>query len=264
MDTLLAGAAAVSARPEIALARIPGWTSASVERLDGGLMSRSYRVATGDRRAVLKIDDVANLPPRNNRSVEARLQTAAHDVGLAARVLYADDTCLLTEYVDGAVWNASFLEVHSNLKNLGRALRSLHALPLCGRTFDALGAARIYARSVESESSRVADLLARIASIGAPEDVRLCHNDLVAGNIIETPALRFLDWEYACDNDPLFDLATIIGHHGLDETRIDTLMSAYVEGCWRHLEDRLRQQIELYGALLWLWQAALDASPGVS
>ena len=53
---------------------------------------------------------------------------------------------------------------------------------------------------------------------------------LVAGNIIATPAIRFLDWEYACDNDQFFDLATVVAHHDLSDDRADFLLNAYFDG----------------------------------
>lgn len=219
---------------------------------------------SGGRRAVLKIDEELHVAPRNDRSAEAALQSTAHDAGLAARVLYADKRCLLTEYIEGTVWSRSHLRSPSKLKKLGRALRSLHELPLCGRTFDAIGAARDYASRISEEPDKAENALSVIASIGAPTDVRLCHNDLVAGNIVEGTTLRFIDWEYACDNDPLFDLATLIAHHQFDEQQTHALMRAYSGADWRNVQDRLSEQIRLYDALLWLWQASRESSPGVA
>jgi thiamine kinase-like enzyme len=83
-----------------------------------------------------------------------------------------------------------------------------------------------------------------------------CHNDLVAANIIATPELRFLDWEYACDNDPLFDFATVVAHHNLSSARMDYLLNAYFNGDGQRWREHLARQTKLYEALLWLWEAA--------
>ena len=45
-----------------------------------------------------------------------------------------------------------------------------------------------------------------VDAVPPPRAPCCCHNDLVVGNIIAAPEIRFLDWEYACDNDPFFDL----------------------------------------------------------
>ena len=91
-----------------------------------------------------------------------------------------------------------------------------------------------------------------------PADLCLCHNDLVAENIVDTGELMFLDWEYACDNDPLFDLATVVAQHELDEAQTDVLLSAYFDGAWRTGRPELERQVANYNALLWLWKAARE------
>ena len=90
-----------------------------------------------------------------------------------------------------------------------------------------------------------------------------CHNDLVAENIISTPDILLLDWEYACDNDPLFDIAVVVAHHGLSAGQADVLLDAYFDGdgdSWRH---QLAIQQRLYNALNCLWAAAAAAASGV-
>ena len=89
-----------------------------------------------------------------------------------------------------------------------------------------------------------------------PFNLCLCHNDLVVSNIINTPDTRFLDWEYACDNDPFFDLATVVAHHQLDDAQRDRLLDAYFDGDGARWRGQLARQAEVYDALLYLWQAA--------
>ena len=99
-------------------------------------------------------------------------------------------------------------------------------------------------------------------SLGVIKEVRLpnylccCHNDLVGENIIAAPDLKFLDWEYACDNNPLFDLATIVEHHELSEAQGRALLDAYFEGSGESWYPKLVEQQKLYLALLWLWLAS--------
>ena len=240
------------------LVTIPGWEDAVVSVLDGGLTNRSYLLKSGDRRAVLKTDAAPRQPPLNDRLAEAEIQRAAARVGLANDVLYVDETTLLTEFVDGEVWTAEHFDDDERLRQLGERLRELHCLPPTGRRFDANGAAARYAAAIpDTETAR--EQLRLIASIRRPEALCCCHNDLVAANIISTPEIRFLDWEYACDNDPLFDLATIVAHHDLSDGQADFLLDACFDGDGDRLRRQLDQQVCLYRALLWLWSAAGDA-----
>ena len=219
--------------PFSALERLPGWEDAACELLQGGLSNRTWLLQKDDRRAVLKIDECPRKPPLNTRAQEAVIQTAAADAGLANAVLYEGDGLFLTEYAEGDVWSVASFEQDRNLESLARALQRVHSLPPTGRTFDAACAAQRYASAIEFDERLVArcvDIVNGVDGVGAPRELRLCHNDLVAENILATPRIRFLDWEYACDNDPLFDLATVVEHHGLDERQATQLLDAYFDG----------------------------------
>ena len=162
-----------------------------------------------------------------------------------------------TEYVDGEVWTRSCLDRQGNLALLATALQRLHALPLTGRIFDASVAAKRYVRKVTGLDPVIVRTCEDIIfGMGLPRNLCCCHNDLVAENIITTPEVLFLDWEYACDNDPLFDLATIVEHHELREAQAAELLNAYFDGDGQRWHDRLEKQRKLYLALLCLWMAS--------
>ena len=103
--------------------------------------------------------------------------------------------------------------------------------------------------------------LRRVEAGPPPRELCCCHNDLVVANIINTPETRFLDWEYACDNDPLFDLATVTAHHELTPRQCDTLLDAYFDGDGRRWRSHLARQAGVYEALLYLWNAAGQNAP---
>jgi thiamine kinase-like enzyme len=243
--------------PAALLDELPEWDGAHISPLPGGLTNPTWLLDKDGRRAVLKIDDSPRGAPYSTRRGEARIQALAAERGLANRVLLATDTIYLTEYVDGIVWSAGCLEDDQGLVQLAGALKKLHSLPLTGRRFDAAGAARAYAERIEYGDRRAINACLRRIDAG-PRPVKLCccHNDLVVENIISTPETRFLDWEYACDNDPLFDLATVAAHHELKPERCDDLLDAYFDGDGRRWRRQLARQADIYRALLYLWSAA--------
>ncbi|HSM29067.1 MAG TPA: phosphotransferase [Woeseiaceae bacterium] len=249
--------------PDAVLARIPGWRGASYSELPGGLTNRTLCVERDGRRAVLKIDPVPRRAPYNSRQAEARIQQRAAAAGRANGVLYVEDTVLLSEWGEGEVWTAAHFDVDDNLRRVAKALRDVHALPLTGTTFDAVAAARLYARKLGAGLSGAAERhLAAVEAAPGPMNLCCCHNDLVAGNIISVPDVRFLDWEYACDNDPLFDLAVLVAHHQLSERQADIVLDAYFDGNGKSWRKQLGVRMRLYDALNWLWKAACDASAG--
>lgn len=51
--------------------------------------------------------------------------------------------------------------------------------------------------------------------------IRLCHNDCVEGNFLFTPTQSYLiDYEYASDNDPYFDLLSLITENDITDEDI--------------------------------------------
>jgi thiamine kinase-like enzyme len=242
---------------EAALRRIPGWESASWMPIDGGLTNRVWLVESGGRKGLLKVDGQVRGIPFVNRLQEARIQDTAAAEGLANRVFFANETTLLTEYVDGTVWSARQFNDDENLARLARALKCLHALPPVGRRFDAVAAAEKYSGNIgNADPLRAQQCMRTIRSFAAPEQVRCCHNDLVAENILDSGGIRFLDWEYAADNDPLFDLATVVAHHGLDSRQAGILLDAYFDGYGARKRSQFAEHVRLYEALCWLWEAA--------
>ena len=240
--------------PEIVLSSIPGWEGAAFKELSGGLTNRSWLVAGSAGRAVLKIDAAPRSAPYNSRQQEAQVQATAADNGLANSVLHVTDTVYMTEYLEGTVWTQAALDDDANLTRLARALRKLHSLPLTGRTFDAVSAARDYASRINSDSAdMVHDCIRVIGSLPLPRNLCCCHNDLVVGNVIAASEIRFLDWEYACDNDPFFDIATVVAHHRMSEERARFLLDAYFDGDGARWRNHLAMQVKFYNALHWLW-----------
>jgi thiamine kinase-like enzyme len=242
---------------ESVLAQIPDWERATYRELPGGLSNHTLLVETAGRRAVLKIDDTPREAPYNCRQSEAQVQSSASEKNLASPVLFVNDTTYMTEYLEGDVWSSASLDDDRNLGDLAVALRKLHGLPLTGRIFDAAGAAQGYVRRIENADRDEVSKFAQVIKARAlPQQLCCCHNDLVAANIISTPGVRFLDWEYACDNDPLFDLATVVAHHKLSAERSDYLLNAYFDGDGQQWREKLAVQVNIYEALLWLWEAA--------
>ena len=247
--------------PDEVLATIPGWRGATFRELPGGLTNETLLVEKDGRRAVLKIDPSPRKPPYNSRKAEAQIQDSAASIGRANKVLHVSHTVLLSEWADGEVWTRASFDDDNRLARLAKALRDVHGLPLTGRRFDAGAAARLYfpkAAKVDEDFAR--RQLEVVESTPLPTSLRCCHNDLVAENILGTPGIRFLDWEYACDNDPLFDLATVVTHHGLSRHQAGVLLDAYFDGDGDRWREALTVQMNLYDALNGLWAAASASS----
>ncbi|MDX1405109.1 MAG: choline/ethanolamine kinase family protein [Woeseiaceae bacterium] len=246
---------------EQALERVPGWdpAAANIEKLSGGLTNRVFLVRSNDIAGVLRLssDDGA---PGVDHSRELQILQSAAAAGLAPAIIYSDPDAgvLVTEHLAGRVWQAADLDETQNLEQLARLLRRVHALPKANRHMNPVELAVKYAQSLASRHGLQAfatDCVAVIRKNNAQASSTCCHNDVVASNVIEGGALWLIDWEYACDNDPLFDLASLIGYHDLADKQQQILLDAYAGGADNALKERLAEQVRLFDALQWLWLA---------
>ncbi|MDZ7644245.1 MAG: choline/ethanolamine kinase family protein [Woeseiaceae bacterium] len=249
-------------RARVVMASIPGWAGRDVDitPLSGGLTNRTFLVNWGAERRVLRLAAEPDPAGIRDAELEVRIQQTAARHGLAAAIEYADPAArvLLTEWLPGTTWDAGALRDRANLRRIAGLLHRLHALPRCGVAYDATAAAQHYLDAI-AEQGPVSDTARRclriIEEAPASHAPRCCHNDLVAGNIVVGERLALLDFEYARDNEPLFDLATLIGWHDLDERTARYLLDAYTGGADGTAHDRLAAERRRFDAIQYLWLA---------
>jgi len=265
MDAFVPGADdRMTALPEpmAALRQVPGWQHANVrlEVLAGGLTNRTYRVIRGDDEFVLRLAAADESGAGINRQRELAVHAAAARAGIAPPLLHADarQGLLLYRYLPGRVWTAADLDDPARLDMVATLLRLVHELPLSGHALDAgaVGARYLQGLRGAGQLHDQGRAVARwLANSGPVAELRCCHNDVVAGNLVEASSLMLLDWEYAADNDPLFDLASLIAFHELDAAATQRLLGAYLGSVGPEAFERLERQLLVYRALSWLWFA---------
>lgn len=247
--------------PDSALRMIPQLAGSKWrwQPLPGGLTNRSFKVDTGNATFVLRLDSDNTAEFGLDRELETRIRRSAYAAGLGAEVVYAEAGILLSEYLPGDIWQESDLQNSDNLAALATLLRKVHALPEAGKSFSGQQSARRYTAALSADSRLQAfsrQCQALLAATPASKVRCCCHNDIVAGNIVRHSDLKLLDWEYACDNDPMFDLASVIGFHDLGAKQIDSLFSAYSGGSDPEMYTRLQNEIRRFDIIQWLWFAA--------
>ncbi len=239
-----------------ALTRLPGTVeSGSVKALGASSEHDVYRLVIAGEEALLRICD------RDALSLPAlAVQRGAAAAGLAPEVLLAapDAGLLLSRFVTGEPHDRASLATVA--RAVGRLLRTLHAQPVCGVRLDLAGAARGYAEhcpaGLVTQTAAALDIL--LSGLDAiPERTFVpCHNDPVAANFIRGAPLTLIDWEFAADNDPLFDLAVVSAHHDFDSAARNALLAGYEAERDEQDVAALTLWETIYRALYWLWLAA--------
>jgi len=245
-----------------ALVRVPGLAADSVIRvLSDGPSNTSWLVKRGGELCVLRLDKPFAAELGLDRNAEHDVAETASLAGIGAEPLFfdADNGISLRQFLPGRAWQDSDLQQPDKLQLLASRLRDLHALPPVGKYYEPGLAARRYARQLGTiEAQVMADqanlLLAELRFQRGREC--LCHNDLVAANILDcSNGLMLIDWEYAGLGDPWFDLALVIEHHQLNDGLQDVFIQAYLNRQPRESEiSRLLLWRNFYRVLLTLWR----------
>lgn len=249
-----------------------GWRV--VERLPG-LSNRSYRLALDAAPGLDTRDVVVRLPgPRSHvavdRARELHAARAAAQVGVAPGVCYADPDrgVLVTDWLAGTRHlEAADLDRSDRLNRTVAALARLHAAPVSlGRPLepgavlaDYRARCRAMGTALEPGAatwiSRAEDVA---ANLPRPARRALCHGDLSAGNVLVTSggAVWVVDFEYAVDADPSWDLAELASSRGIDVATSAALVQAYraaASGRWAEVtgDDPLGDHLR--------WRAVADA-----
>jgi thiamine kinase-like enzyme len=230
-----------------ALTRVPRLSRVAadqvrIERL-AGLTNRNYKVSTGDERFVLRIpgEGTSEYINRRHEAVAARM---AAEAGVNAEVLFFDesDGLMLTRFVDGAAtMNA---ERFKDLGAVARAAQAFRRMHDCGSSFatvfDLFQKMDEYLDYLRRRKVRIPDgygqvqkeaEIVRAALSERPAALRPCHCDPLAENFLDTGARIFIiDWEYAGNNDPMWDLGDVSVEAGFSTEQDAALVRAYFGG----------------------------------
>lgn len=232
----------MASRAREALKRIPGFDAARCDlaELPGGLTNRNVRAEDpGGRRVVVRLSDPGSEVLGVDRDVEHRCALAAAAAGVGPRVLgrFPDLGALVVEWVDGRPLSAGDLDDEAMLARVAACCRRLHHGSPLGRPTDVFDVQAAYLRIVADRGYRLPDgYLERASQVervraalrASPEPLVPCHNDLLPANVVDDGArLWLIDFEYAGDNEPGFELGNLWSEADLSVARLRSLVAAY-------------------------------------
>ena len=200
--------------------------------LDGGITNRNFRVRFDG------LDCVVRLPGKDtsllgiSRDAERAANEKAAELGLAPRVVAAEDSCLVTEWVEGEPSDPATLDIES----VAHALRAFHdsGLDLWVRFWvpelmeNYAEIVRARDGSLPPQYASACGLVRRIAERLPLSDPVPCHNDLLPANMLRTETgVMLVDWEYAGMGHRLFDLGNLAVNCQFDDAAEVRLLTAY-------------------------------------
>lgn len=209
----------------------------------GGLTNLNYLVQAGADRYVVRVPG-AGTSEYVNRIEEEVAARSAGDAGVNAEVIYFNSTdgLMMTRFVEGATTMSS--ADFDDLTAVGRAgevFRRLHdnAKPFASsfRLFDMIDGYKTLLASRRAVLPEGYDGVQRQAeslrSTLAAHPVKLVasHCDPLCENFLDTGQRMFLiDYEYAGNNDPMWDLGDLSVEGGFTNEQDQALLTAYFGG----------------------------------
>ncbi|MFN4204437.1 MAG: phosphotransferase [Tabrizicola sp.] len=218
------------------------------ELLEGGKTNHNVLVEDQGRRYVVRFG--ADIPEHGIlRWNELAITRAAEAAGVGPAVRHSEPGLLVLDYVEARPLTPEDRADPLLVPHLADLVARVHhdvteavsGPVLC---FSVPHVLRDYARLLTARGSAHLPLLPGLMTeageldraIG-PSDLRLCHNDLLPGNIlIGAGDIWLIDWEYAGFGNPLFDLGGIASNNGFAPTEERLLIEAYHD---RPLTDAL-------------------------
>ncbi len=247
--------------------------SCTVEPLPGGLTNRNYKITTPDGAYVLRHSNPsssAELAVDRRAEYENSARAAATGVGAPVVDFLPDDGVLVIGFLEGETLTDAHFQRHGVLPRVAVACRRLHAGEPFVNRFDMFELQADYLWRVRRRGFRLppgyldfAGTVARIRdALGVrPEAPRPCHNDLLAANFIDDGrTVSIIDYEYAGNNDPYFELGNLWSECHLTLDQLEELMKVYDGAPSRSHLARARLW-GLMSQLGWtLWASIQDAT----
>jgi len=212
---------------------------ATARRL-GGLTNLNYLVTHNGERFVVRVPGEGTHEYIDRRA-EATAARVASEAGVNAELLFFDDTdgLMVTRFIDGATTmdGARFVALDA-VARAADVLRRLHQggrqfatdfrlFPILDEYKNLLAVKR--ARMPDGfDDVQAAAESARVALVTHPVGLVACHCDPLCENFLDVGSQMFLiDYEYAANNDPMWDLGDLSIEGGFSADQDAVLLRAY-------------------------------------
>ncbi|MFA5480934.1 MAG: phosphotransferase [Bacilli bacterium] len=208
---------------------ITGLKAERIEPLKAGFSNYSYLI---DKKHVLRIKR-SSEDRFYDSHLESQVIQKIASLKISEKVLFfnEDDGTKLSSFIPRTT---KIIEQPNDeqLVLVAKTLKKLHRAKIhSGKSFDIFGRLAYYRSHCIDFVDTVYErkIIASVERFYDDEPAILCHNDVVNGNLLFRGRKLFLiDYEYASDNNPLFDLASFISENKIEsEAARQLFLKAY-------------------------------------
>ena len=207
------------------------------QELSGGLTNTVVRITTPSKDYVARISRAELSVLGINRDKEHEITKIASDLGVGPKVrgYYPEKSTLVIDFIDGHTFTDQDLKEH--LPGIIQRCKLFHAGPHLPTNFDVFTVFEKYldlALKNEYELPQgFRDYLPAFTQLKEkirekPALLVPCHNDLLAANFIkDEDRIWIVDYEYAGNNDPAFELGNMWIEARLDLNTLKEIVELY-------------------------------------
>jgi thiamine kinase-like enzyme len=204
--------------------------------ISGGMTNRNFRLETENGRFMLRLAGERTALLGINRDHEFTSASIAHQsgVGVEAITCLERHAAILTRFIGAETLTVETARKH--LEQLVKTIKRYHQAPAFPAQFNPFETVRNY------------HILALEYGVIFPEDLpwvltqmnrvetalqphareTACHNDLLPANLLfDGSSLFIVDWEYAGNGNPFFDLGNLAVNLELDGAQCEHLLELY-------------------------------------
>lgn len=216
----------------------------SITYLEQGLTNDNYLLDFGDAKHVIRLPKIKN---KNlfDYNLESEILELIKDSKLDVPTLYynADSGIKITEFVENADHYKRKYLIDATLM-----IRKLHDFELkSGRNYDIVATFEKYKKYDHEplfDTTFAQNYLYKARKLSKDFNI-LCHNDLVEGNFLFTKNKNYIiDYEYAMDNHPFFDLMSFITENDIqNEDDRELIYKTYFD---KEIDQKTRSQLLIF------------------
>lgn len=217
-----------------------------VTDLKKGLTNQNFLLELHGERYVLRVprDDAHHIVNRHHETLALQ---AIKDAGIDVDVIYYDEASgyKVTRYLDEALTYKECSLEHK-IELTAALMKKFHGLQVTiGESFNPLQRLKEYQKRISTplyDLQEFAWIESSISHLQHPQT--LCHNDWVDGNVLFVrDKVYLIDYEYAADNDPLFDVMSFLTENQINDP---ALRQRFYDVYFEHYDDAVLRDLHLW------------------
>lgn len=233
------------------------------EKTDLGLTNQNYIVTLDDKQQFFVRIPYDHNHDLFNYELEKHIHETIKDANINLPYVSIDsETGIKVSPYLKNIKHFDELDLVQSLPKIAEKIRQLHQHPKTNVDFRTKEKYHIFKQKTKNSLINLDDYEFVLDELDQFSERVLCHNDLVNGNVIEyNNEIYLIDYEYACDNHPYFDLLSLLTENSIYNKHVRKI---FFEAYFNHpITQSLQHDLDVFESvhdLLWCQWAQMQFS----